>query len=171
MITFRQILSPKGHINRRTFFLSFALFMIVSFVLVSLASALADSSINKTVKSVLAYILYCGLLLVYYMNIMMAVKRLHDLNYSGWWILLIILFPFLPYAISHSDIWQYDESGILFLICMAVFIAQSLFTIYLFLMPGKMSYSRFGERPLRLNRGQKSLPESLNGSDHFLQRH
>lgn len=75
------ITTTNGRMPRGPFFLWY----LISFV----AGALGSSLINNNSKDILgAYLLICFSI---YIGIVINIRRLHDLNYSGWYILLNLI--------------------------------------------------------------------------------
>lgn len=90
------LLSFDGRISRSDFWLKGILPIFVVLLLI----AAIDSLITGGVIALLAQIV------AIYPSVAIGVKRFHDRNKSGWWV-LINLFPFIGW------IWYFVECGIL----------------------------------------------------------
>jgi uncharacterized membrane protein YhaH (DUF805 family) len=90
-------LSPNGRINRRTFWL----FGVLVFVAISLVASLLDGLLDT--RGIIGGI--AGLLLLW-PGLMIQIKRWHDRDKSGWWV-LIGLIPVI------GGIWALVETGFL----------------------------------------------------------
>lgn len=76
----------------------------------------------------------------------MQIKRLHDLNLTGWlWIINILPLIFIKQMFSLSDITQPDS---LFLISNFVSLVSGVFSIYVSVWPGTKGPNKFGDPPL-----------------------
>lgn len=76
------------------------------------------------------------IMLVY--AIIFQVRRLHDLNHSGWWVLLPIPFSIINMIATFTNIWG---SSLISFVCGLV---GGLFYLYLLLMPGTAGNNRYG---------------------------
>lgn len=85
----------NGRTDRRTFWLTvlgvFILVFVVSFIIGLIGSAAGDSSALSTIMKFLLWILELCIIVP---SIALSVRRLHDINKSGWWY-LISLVPFV----------------------------------------------------------------------------
>lgn len=97
------LLSIEGRINRQAFWLRFYVpVMVISIALTILDLAVGTYSLESGGG------LFSGIftLLVIWPSIAVGVKRLHDRNRSGWWLLLILV-PII------GAIWYLVDAGIL----------------------------------------------------------
>ena len=129
-------LSLDGRISRREFRLGYFGIVVVNALLVRIM-------LNITVAAVKYYsdrreldhadhwpVLFM-MLVILWPTTAVCVKRLHDLNLSGWWTLSIFAVPYVSYAI-HVSAW------IIVLVAIAL----------LCLIPGSRGANRFGSDPL-----------------------
>jgi uncharacterized membrane protein YhaH (DUF805 family) len=96
-------LSPQGRVGRQDWWLKYALVFVIISVLASVLDAslgLIDPERGYGPISIVA------LLVMIYPAIIVNIKRYHDRNKSGWWI-LIALIPIV------GPIWQLIELGFL----------------------------------------------------------
>ena len=93
--------SFKGRIPRKTYWYSFLGIIVASFVLMFLVALLTGG--NESAISVIMLILYIPLIWV---SLAIQVKRWHDRNKSGWWVLI----SFVPLI---GPIWALIENGFL----------------------------------------------------------
>ncbi len=138
------------------------LFLILAGIGVDLACGIIFATTRSfIVPGVLLILFYLGVLLP---NITLSVRRLHDLNRSGWWlgaivfISLILLFLAVPVAIrayeNHANgLAPMDgiPSGT-FIVIRILDLVQFIFGIVLFVwfcMRGTRGSNRFGADPLR----------------------
>ena len=82
-------------------------------------------------------VLICGL------NILLAVRRLHDFNASGWWAILVIPVAFFdpPRMVGP----QPTPIGILLFVALSLIL--SIYVLILLLRPGDFDKNRFGLAP------------------------
>lgn len=129
--------STEGRLNRKPFihYIIFLIVMSLAFIgiitLLGLASALSIAILGENVNdlNVLSQIevipiLVASLILIILflpLNFLM-IRRLHDLNFSGWWIIFPIVFPF----------------------------GYFIFILYLILAKGTNGPNKYGENPLEL---------------------
>ncbi len=105
--------SPKGRIGRLTFFLKgmlpvWGLLGLSMTVIIISTESLDTSQISATADTLLGigmFILAIGMLCLYWVLLMLIVKRFHDLGRSGWNILLWIL----PLVGQFIYIWNWIE--------------------------------------------------------------
>ena len=95
------LFSFKGRIPRKTYWYSALGMILASFVLMFLVALLTGG--NESAISVIMLILYIPLIWV---SLAIQVKRWHDRNKSGWWVLI----SFVPLI---GPIWALIENGFL----------------------------------------------------------
>ncbi|MCG9707836.1 MULTISPECIES: DUF805 domain-containing protein [unclassified Pseudoalteromonas] len=101
-LSIKEILfSFKGRIPRKTYWYSALGMILASFVLMFLVALLTGG--NESAISVIMLILYIPLIWV---SLAIQVKRWHDRNKSGWWVLI----SFVPLI---GPIWALIENGFL----------------------------------------------------------
>lgn len=82
--------SKTGRIGRLKFiFLQIILFVVMFFCVIDLASQYDTSNSESSLVAILIFLL-CA-----FSFLMIAAKRLHDFNASGWWIFVSMIFPFM----------------------------------------------------------------------------
>lgn len=91
-----NILSFKGRANRKSFILKTFLILFVGTTLVGVFGMLAIKT-RTYIFTIAAISLFFGMLIAYYANM---VRRLHNINQSGWWALLFLI---LSLVLSHED--------------------------------------------------------------------
>ena len=95
-MTFKEIiLSPKGRVNRATFWL-YSLPVGILFILLDIYESEIEAAFE------LFWVLY---LVFIYPMIIIQIKRWHDRNKSGWWVLI----NFIPIL----GLWALIENGFL----------------------------------------------------------
>ena len=93
-----SLLSPHGRIDRRTYWIVFA-GLALSVLVLAAIGALSDA--DESGRYDTAYMAAFALILALNvgMTITTGIKRLHDQDLSGWW-LLVSLVPFVGWAIA-----------------------------------------------------------------------
>ena len=101
LLTINQILfSFKGRIGRKAYWLSFLGMMAALFAVIFV---LALSGVSEDVIGLVTLVIYIPLI---WMSLAVQIKRWHDRNKSGWWV-LITLIPVI------GSIWALIENGFL----------------------------------------------------------
>lgn len=94
------LFSFSGRVGRKTYWMFFLGFMAVLFLLVF---AISLAGLNETTMSGLIIVLYIPAI---WMSLAVQVKRWHDRDKSGWWVLI----SFIPLI---GPIWAFVENGCL----------------------------------------------------------
>ena len=84
-----RLFTTTGRLRRRTFFWSILLLYLLAFACYGVP-ALAEIQFRNTALH-WQYMALMGLALCYYLVVVQAVKRLHDIDLRGWWLLLALL--------------------------------------------------------------------------------
>ena len=123
----RLVYSSEGRLNRLRFFKYQVLFMLfsalVAFVLAffgALISGSSESALITIPTEIWSFVASIG-------SIMINVRRLHDLNHTGWFVLIPIFAIFIV------------PIGLIIVL---------IFWLYLFFAPGTVGYNRYGADPL-----------------------
>lgn len=87
-----------GRINRAKFWIGIGATWLVAFVVIGIVAAM-----NSTFGYIIAGVFYIGLIWV---GLAISIKRWHDRDKSGWWILI----SFIPII---GPIWALVETGFL----------------------------------------------------------
>jgi len=134
--------SEKGRLNRWPYFSRY----IGCIILFSLPILLLEASeyLGDFVVIIVFFVLIVGLIpamIISIFMLMQSIQRLHDLNKSGWYLLILFAYP-IPYL---------GEIIVLG------------FVLYLFLAKGTSGPNRFGPDPLRREAGDSNYSaQSLN---------
>ncbi len=114
-----EIYNTEGRLNRKRYFKYYLILVLVStaisFVIgfiIGLLTGKAESTLLDVTTGIVSLITGVG-------GWMLGIRRLHDLDKSGWFMLLILV-PFV----------------------------NLIFLLYLWFMPGTVGYNRFGADPL-----------------------
>ena len=100
-LTINQILfSFQGRIGRKTYWLSLLGMMVALFAAVIVLSV---AGVGEDVLSIIVLLIYIPII---WMSLAVQVKRWHDRNKSGWWV-LITLIPII------GSLWALIENGFL----------------------------------------------------------
>jgi uncharacterized membrane protein YhaH (DUF805 family) len=96
-------LSPQGRVGRQDWWLKY----VLAFIVVSVVASVLDASLGL-VDPETGYgpISIIAVLVMLYPAIVVNIKRFHDRNKSGWWV-LIVLIPFV------GALWLLIECGFL----------------------------------------------------------
>jgi uncharacterized membrane protein YhaH (DUF805 family) len=105
----------SGRAGRREYWMFFLIYILIYIALAILASILPSAL--ATVFGILTMVFAIGLLIP---SLAVAVRRLHDTDHSGWWMLLCIV----PFA--------------------------GLYILYLLIIEGTQGSNRFGETPVAM---------------------
>ena len=100
-LTMNEILfSFKGRIGRKTYWMFFLAFMVVLFLLVGVFSMIG---LDENIMAVVMLVFYIPAI---WMSLAVQVKRWHDRDKSGWWVLISIV-PII------GPLWAFVENGCL----------------------------------------------------------
>lgn len=127
-------LSLKGRVSRQEFVLGFFGLVLVDMLVIRLGIAHTDSSPRYDGSGTSAdglSMLRLLLILSLWPIATVLVKRLHDLNVSGWWALTVLAIPHVA-AILHVKYW----------------IPYLALAVTLSALPGAKGDNRFGRDPL-----------------------
>lgn len=94
------LFSFKGRVGRKTYWMFFLGFMAVLFLLVFVMSMIG---LSETTLSIVTLVLYIPAI---WMSLSVQVKRWHDRDKSGWWVLI----SFIPII---GPLWALVENGFL----------------------------------------------------------
>ena len=101
-MTWQQLFfSYQGRINRAKYWLAILIYLIIGAVAFGILFALVGSHSTSTLP--LAIILtVVGYIILLASGLSVAVKRLHDRDKSGWWILIFYILPAVLNAIARG---------------------------------------------------------------------
>ena len=136
--SFQLLFDFEGRINRAKYWLSFLIYigsLIVLYILVVIVAALIGIPDLATIFIVVA------LVPVVISCTAVGIKRLHDRNKSGWWLLVFYLLPSLL-----SNIGRFIGFEVVFQLAGSVFSVWAL--IKLGFLRGTRGRNRFGSDPL-----------------------
>ncbi|MDC7682484.1 DUF805 domain-containing protein [Asticcacaulis sp. BYS171W] len=134
-----DILSPRGRINRATYLLYSLTFLPLERLFQGIASS--DTSwlelLGIAVALPLIWLWAC-----------LTIKRLHDLNLSGWWCLALLLFPVT--SAGAMVLIYFLEAGSVIPVLLAVIAGIPVLLAYILLtfVKGTVGDNRFGPDPL-----------------------
>jgi uncharacterized membrane protein YhaH (DUF805 family) len=136
------LFDTRGRIGRASWWMASCVLMVIGFAVLS--------AIGKNI--VLAVVLALLGLLVVYSLLAVAVKRLHDRNKRGWWVLLFALAPIMLASIASAFGEGLDP--ILDYAAWAVVLVLALWALLeLGLVPGTAGLNRYGPDPLARLKG------------------
>lgn len=84
----RQLVSLKGRATRRQFVFVQLVVLALTFFALFLKYWLAYGGSETAMDSAVRVVLFVSLGVAFWLGFAAIVRRLHDLNYSGWWSLL-----------------------------------------------------------------------------------
>ena len=124
--SFKDYFTWRGRLNRRPYFLRYFSYLIVNLILkeILMNSFYGTNDIFKSTRIIFIILAIVASIFM----LMQIIRRLHDLNKSGWYVSLVIL---LYYIIPFFD-W----------------LIVLFFYLYLFLAKGTNGSNRFGPNPL-----------------------
>ena len=94
------LLSAKGRCTRTDYWLGHFLAIAILIVACLIFVGLTTMSNSPTLMYALL-IPYCFLIALYvWSSIALNIKRLHDLNMSGWWVLGVVFIPFFVFYVG-----------------------------------------------------------------------
>ena len=121
-----EIFTTEGRLNRlryfKYYFLLLLVYKLINFVAEQIGGSLTGQAESTLIEAALGIVFLITGIGNFIGFIMLDVRRLHDLDRSGWFVLLL----FVP-------------------------LVNLLFVLYLWFMPGTVGYNRFGEDPLESN--------------------
>lgn len=107
----QELFSFQGRSTRSKYWLVcllgvFVSFVVVLFSILALPALIIMGTFSPTVASVVSILLYALMIPMWIISIATTIKRFHDRNKSGWW-MLILLIPII------GSIWILIECGFL----------------------------------------------------------
>jgi len=133
-------ISPAGRINRAKFWIV-VLCCVVLFLAVIGGTMAASSSMGAIFRA--ALIAYIPII---YVGVISGIKRLHDRNKSGWWLLVFYVGPLLLNLVSG---YALDEAGIAHQAALFLSFAINIWAlIELGAMRGTIGPNQYGNDPL-----------------------
>lgn len=91
----RMLFSPQGRI-RRLQYLGYSILLTIFMMAVLMgASYFSGGNIENSENPIVVTSVFLLYLVVLYSSVILAIKRFHDINASGWWAILIII-PLVP---------------------------------------------------------------------------
>lgn len=133
----KKLFSSEGRLNRWPYFLRMvgiwlvAIILSVLYTIISLIINIIFAHISQTIGYIIIFILMLIFFIIYFVlfvcSIFQSIKRLHDLNKSGWLLLirLVNIIPIIGWIIAF------------------------VFEVYLFLADGTQGPNQYGQDPLR----------------------
>ena len=132
----------QGRINRAKFWLALLIYVVFFFAVVGITMAVSSSTTAMIGAALVAYI---PLIIS---GIAVGIKRLHDRNKSGWWLLLFYFGPLLLNAIGYYVLGG-DDSGMLNQIIMYVSFGINIWALVeLGCLRGTIGGNQYGGDPL-----------------------
>ena len=147
---FKYYFSLKGRLNRKAYFFIVLKADLLTFLYI-LSCALTAIILGQENKIIIISILVMFVFLIVMISVQVifcTIKRLHDLNLSGyWWLLLLLLslaFSFVRSIVELSFIQSFVVEVIAFFVGLLGFV----FSICLFVMKGTEGKNKYGYDPL-----------------------
>lgn len=114
----RDYFSYQGRLNRKPYFWRSLLIMFLEMICYIVFDSVEDDDLFSVSLLLISIVIFVACVIA---DLMLDIRRLHDVNKSGWFILLTIIPAVTPF-----------------------------FYLYLFLMPGTDGNNQYGENPLAL---------------------
>lgn len=134
--------SYRGRINRAKYWIAIGIYFAVSLGLGGLGMGLARTTGVNLAVSVIAVVIYLSMT---YSGFVVGIKRLHDRNKSGWWLLVFYLLPGVLSGMSMADV---SGLGDVFSLISG---ALSIWTlIELGILRGTIGANRYGPDPINV---------------------
>lgn len=135
------LFSFEGRINRAKYWLSVLLFI----AFLAIAGVVVFAAGFSMAGFVIAGLLYIGFM---YVGLAIAVKRLHDRDKSGWWVLV---FYILPAVLSGASSGM--GGGVAMVLSIASFALSIWGLVELGILRGTMGPNQYGPDPLEYRPG------------------
>jgi uncharacterized membrane protein YhaH (DUF805 family) len=137
------LFSAKGRMNRAKYILVTLLYFLAAICGVMLAYFTMDS-FTSTAGWIFVIVVYTP---IGWSSVVIGIKRLHDRNKSGWWVLLFYLAPnILDNAASSAERYGNSTAGI---VAEAVGLAITLWALVeLMCLRGTIGPNRYGADPV-----------------------
>ncbi len=142
--------SFKGRLNRKAFIFYWLKFIGLS-VIWGLVWTLTGILAEKIPILGLLLMLVCALILITICAGMISIqiRRLHDLNFSGWWLLLVMILSVPGTLAMESELNLLPLSEALKTVLIAVHVIVSLvFIIGILFIKGSKGENKYGKDPL-----------------------
>jgi uncharacterized membrane protein YhaH (DUF805 family) len=145
------LLSIRGRINLAKWWIASGILIIIGFVVSTVIDRLdveaVAAGLNRLAATSLAVVLALANLLVVYCLLVVTVKRLHDRNRRGWWILM---FPLAPVVLASilSTFGEDLEPTLYYAVLAVALIITIAAVIELGVRPGTAGLNRYGPDPL-----------------------
>jgi len=130
----KKYFKTSNRAGRKEYF-SFILFSTLLTEIAGFIFIINDQKMNWFIGS-LVFITILFTLYSFIPSITLTVRRLHDLNFSGWWFLIVILLSVIMVLFSNNKIIYYS---LLFVLFTGI--------IYLFFKKGTPTTNKYGEPP------------------------
>lgn len=141
----KRFFTLKGRLNRLRYFkYSILLFLLLAvFITLSIIATVGAEKSDSSFLLLLALICFlCGVA-VFWGTVAVSVRRLHDLNLSGWWYGLVFLISTVGSSLAMSE----DDAVVL--AATILNLATVSFSFYLFLKKGTEGTNDYGEDLLK----------------------
>ncbi len=141
------LVSFSGRINRAKFWAAILIYIVIYIVLFVLALALGQGMIMQLLGVVIGILLFIS-------GIAVGIKRLHDRNKSGWWLLLFYVVPGILSGIGmfmaiYGAVGGSGSTGMLGLVLNIVALAICIWAfVELGCLRGTVGANQYGPDPL-----------------------
>jgi uncharacterized membrane protein YhaH (DUF805 family) len=142
------LVSFQGRINRAKFWLAILIYFVANIVVGILGYASGSDAVATLLSSAVGLVIFVS-------GIFVAIKRLHDRDKSGWWLLLFYIAPSVLFGLG-AVIWiigiAADASGAATGIAFVFFAAGFAISVWAFIelgcLRGTIGPNRYGPDPL-----------------------
>jgi uncharacterized membrane protein YhaH (DUF805 family) len=137
--------SFKGRINRAKFWLAILIFMVISLLLAAIGYSAAESMAFGILSVIVNIVVFISGLAV-------GIKRLHDRDRSGWWLLLFYIAPSVLFTLGVVLTFVGIEAGGPGIIGLLVYLAGVALLIWAIVelgcLRGTVGANQYGPDPL-----------------------
>jgi uncharacterized membrane protein YhaH (DUF805 family) len=135
----------KGRINRAKYWLAILVFVIISLVLAIIAYGVGDLLAFQALSLIVNIVVFISGLAV-------GIKRLHDRDKSGWWILLFYIVPSVLFGLGVALTFFGIEAGGTGIVGVLVYLAGFAVLVWAFIelgcLRGTIGANQYGPDPI-----------------------
>jgi uncharacterized membrane protein YhaH (DUF805 family) len=137
--------SFKGRINRAKFWLAILIFVVISLLLAAIGYSAAESMAFGVLSVIVNIVVFISGLAV-------GIKRLHDRDRSGWWLLLFYIAPSVLFTLGVLLTFMGIEAGGPGIIGLLVYLAGLAILVWAIVelgcLRGTIGANQYGPDPL-----------------------
>ena len=143
----KKVFTSKGRLNRLPYFKYSIALALLTILLWIIGVALIFSLKEYKVLSIgLGFLLVIILVALCIAQIMLAIRRLHDLNFSGWWYLAYFLL--IGMGTTMENIGSKEDNSSLLTFSLVCDVLVTIATLVLIFKRGTVGCNKYGTDPL-----------------------